>query len=103
MNGEKEKAETTLTGVCAERTDPVLTLLSVYLLHSIKPAPERLPLVEQGRQRLKEKYTEGQWAREIEKSKSSVQVVILQKLIEEATDWLFAKDGEAKEDNPVIH
>jgi hypothetical protein len=104
LKGEKEESEVVLAGVCAEKTEPVLSLLSIYLLHSLKPAPGRAALVEKGRIRIKGRYTQNQWAREVERSKSSVQIVILQKLIEEATGWLFAEsDGGDQTEETAIH
>ena len=63
---------------------------------SLKPTTEHAALVEKGRGHITSRYTPNQWVREIERSKSSVQIVVLQKLIEEATDWLFA-EGETGE------
>ncbi len=96
LKGNKEESEAVLAGVCAEKTEPVLALLSIYLLHSLKPTTEHAVLVEKGRDHITSRYTPNQWVREIERSKSSVQIVVLQKLIEEATDWLFS-EGETDE------
>lgn len=104
LKGEKEESEAVLAGVCSEKIEPVLSLLAIYLLHSLKPASGRESLVEKGRVRIKSRYTRNQWAREVERSKSSVQIVILQKLIEEATDWLFSESGAGEEtEETVIH
>jgi hypothetical protein len=104
LKGEKEESEAVLAGVCAEKTEPVLSLLSIYLLHSLKPAPERGTLAQNGRIRIKSRYTQNQWAREVERSKSSVQIVILQKLVEEATGWLFAEgEGSDQIEETAIH
>ena len=54
--------------------------------------------MEENRARLEKRYTRDQWTREVERSKTSVHVVILQKLIEEATEWLFAAN-RADEEN----
>ena len=98
LGGKKEEAEATLADICKEKTEPVLMLLSAYLLHSIRPAADHVPLMEENRARLEKRYTRDQWTREVERSKTSVHVVILQKLIEEATEWLFAAN-RADEEN----
>jgi hypothetical protein len=90
LNGEASKAEAILSKLSAEKTEPVLALLSVYLLHSLNPNAEHMSIVEAKRAKLREKYTREGLLREIERSKGSVQVVVLQKLIEEATEWLFS-------------
>jgi hypothetical protein len=90
LNGEASKAEAILSGLSAERTEPILGLLSVYLLHSLNPNAEHMTIVETKRAKLREKYSRESLLREIERSKGSVQVVVLQKLIEEAADLLFS-------------
>ena len=99
LQGKKDEAEQMLGGVCAEQGEPVLSLLSAYLLESLQPEDgSRRRLVEDGRNRLKKRYTPTLWAREVEKSRNNVQVVILAKLVEEATDWLFGEEKAADTD-----
>ena len=104
LKGDKKNAESALAGLCEEKTEPVLGLLSAYLLYSLKPESDQAALAGRRRTLLRSRYTPSQWAREVERSRSSVHVVVLQKLIEEATDWMFDesdKGGESGDD--AIH
>ena len=104
LQGDSQGAEATLVLLCSEKTEPVLTLLTIYLLHSLKPEAENSSLVEEKRGGLRKKYTREQWKREIERSKDSVQVVILQKLVEEATGWLYGDCRMSRQSSEtVIH
>ncbi|MBN1685222.1 MAG: hypothetical protein JW852_01130 [Spirochaetales bacterium] len=104
LRGDGKGAEAVLAGVCNEKTEPVLTLLSIYLLHSVRPVADHAAIVEEKRMDLKKKFTRERWLREVERSKNSVHVVILQRLIEEATDWLHAENGsDDRTDEKRIH
>lgn len=104
LQGDSERAEATLVSLCTRKTEPVLTLLTIYLLHSLKPETGDAPQVEEKRSGLLKKYTRGQWKREMERSKDSVQVVILQKLVEEATEWLYGESEAGEQSSAtVIH
>lgn len=74
--------------------DPILALLSAYLLGTLGAAGS------EGRQRLVDaatarradivsKYSQDRWTREVERAKSEVHIVILSRIIDEATAWLI--------------
>lgn len=76
--------------------DPVLSLLSAYLLGSLCAVSaaggerDRLKAVaEAERSRLAGRYSARAWAREIERAKSEVHIVILSKILDEASEWLY--------------
>lgn len=101
LQGKKEEAEERLGLVCAEKTDSVLALLAVYLLDSLKPEDEDAKaLIEAKRAGLRKRYTQAMWAKEVERGRSNIQVVILSKLVDEATEWLF---DEQPESGPTVH
>lgn len=105
LQGKKDGAADVLTRLCRDKTEPVLTLLSAYLLDSLKPEDdESLGLVAQGRGRLQKRYTPSLWAKEVERSRNNIQVVILAKLVEEATDWLFGEKQAADgQESDTVH
>ncbi|PKL08510.1 MAG: hypothetical protein CVV51_08560 [Spirochaetae bacterium HGW-Spirochaetae-7] len=82
--------------------DPVLSLLSAYTLGTtcavaVTPA-ERQSLVaaaEGRRAELARRYGAVRWAREVERAKSEIHIVILSKVLDEATSWLFPVGGQA--------
>ncbi len=103
LNGDTREAEETLTALCREKLEPVLALLSIYLLQSIEPKEEGLALVEEKRQKLLDRFSREKWEKEIARSRSSIQVVVLQKLIEEATEWLFGEGAGRMDGGRWIH
>ncbi len=83
--------------------DPVLALLSSYLLGTMCAAaapegPERDTLTKLAgdrRTELRKRYDPERWSREVERARSEVHIVILTKLIDEATRWLYREDDAA--------
>jgi hypothetical protein len=86
-----------------EARDPVLCLLSSYLLGSVGAASardeaERLSLAaraEAARGRLRKRYSSSKWSKEVERAKSEVHIVILARLIDDAGRWLYAEGADA--------
>jgi len=90
----------------AASKDAVLSLLSAYLLGSIGVAtipggfdsPEALELrslTGSVRERLSKRFPAGKWEREIERAKNEVHIVILSKLIDDASRWLRENGPDA--------
>ncbi|MGO8695220.1 MAG: hypothetical protein ACLQMF_16280 [Rectinemataceae bacterium] len=82
--------------------DAVLALLSAYFLGSLGAASvgsdERsavLALSDETRARLKKRFPGGRWAKEVERAKNEVHIVILTKLIDDASRWLFSEPAAA--------
>lgn len=91
LQGEREKAEAALLRAAGQKREPVLSLLTFCLLDSLKPEDrETNAVVANGITELRKRFSPATWTREVEKSKNNIQVVILSRLVEEATDWLFA-------------
>jgi hypothetical protein len=85
---------------CAEGSkDAVLRLLSTYLLESLKDAAKYEDsgkinsLIDEGKAALKEKFSRARWEREVGSAKTEVQAVILSKLIDDATKWLYGEEA----------
>ncbi len=85
--------------------DPVLCLLSAYLLGSAGASSadsetekaSLLAKVEGVRERLTKRYTTAKWDKEVEQAKSEVHIVILSRLIDDAGHWLFPTTTIPKE------
>lgn len=82
--------------------DAVLALLSAYILASLGAASvgpedrtELVELTEDARTRLKRRFPGKRWARELERAKNEVHIVILTKLIDDASAWLISEKGAA--------
>lgn len=77
--------------------DPVLALMSAYILGSLcavaaKPG-DRQALVDSAeavRIRLSRTFDAAKWARETERAKGEVHIVILSRILDEASGWMFA-------------
>jgi hypothetical protein len=77
--------------------DPVLCLLAAYLLGSIgaASAPDDAAKTalsakaDAARARLRKRYSDAKWNKEVERAKSEVHIVILSKLLDDAGRWLF--------------
>lgn len=77
--------------------DPALALVSAYVLGSLcavaaKPEdrPALVHVAEEVRTRLARSYDAAKWAREAERAKGEVHIVILSRILDEAGSWLFA-------------
>jgi hypothetical protein len=85
--------------------DPVLCLLSAYLLGSVGAASAKdeaaqtalAAKAEAARERLRKRYSSSKWSREVDRAKSEVHIVILSKLIDDAGRWLYAAPTPAAE------
>ncbi len=77
--------------------DPVLALMSAYILGSLcavaaKP-DDRQALVDSAaavKARLSGRFDAARWAREAERAKGEVHIVILSRILDEASGWMFA-------------
>ncbi len=83
------------TGLASK--DPVLSLLSAYLLGSVcaaaAPAGRREALVASAaavKARLSSRYRPERWSMQTERAKNEVHVVVLSKLLDDAGAWLYA-------------
>jgi hypothetical protein len=89
-----DAAQVTLFDLLASDKDPVLILLTVYMLSSVVPLDsEERSRVEDKRRELAERYNPQQWNKKIESSGRHIQMVLLTPIIREARDWLFSKSG----------
>lgn len=77
--------------------DPVLAAMSAYILGSLCAVAARpedrqglIDVAEAVRSRLARSYDATKWAREAERAKGEVHIVILSRILDEAGGWLFA-------------
>ena len=68
----------------------VLRVLALYLLDAYGATDaEAAKLVEDGKGEIRQKMTFHQWHQEVEKNKANLQVLVLARLIDDATDWIY--------------
>ena len=83
--------------------DPVLALLAAYLLETVvvKAAvpggadAEALAAAERVRKDLRKRFPGGRFAQELERAKGEFQIVVLSRLIDDASKWMMAAEKQA--------
>ncbi len=87
----RAEAEQELSDLVEQVADPVLLLLSLYLLEAIARSDGELQArVTSRREELKRSQTPASLQKAVEKSSANIQVVVLSRLLRDATEWLFA-------------
>ncbi|MBN2873709.1 MAG: hypothetical protein JXM71_01325 [Spirochaetales bacterium] len=94
VGGHSSEAAATLEPLMSSR-EPVLAVLAAYLAGTLCAAQAdpatRLRLTEgaeQKRATIAARYPEKSWAREVERAKTEIHVVILSRILDEASAWL---------------
>jgi hypothetical protein len=86
-----DDARTELAGLAATVSDPVLLLLSLYLLDVLAKNDAKLEVqIAEKRELLLKRHTPASLQKSIEKSGGNMQVVVLSRLLQDAVQWLFA-------------
>ena len=88
---QRDEAQGELSELIEAVSDPVLLLLSLYLLEAIARNDSALQArVTSRREELRRAQTPASLQSAIEKSRANIQVVVLARLLRDATEWLFA-------------
>lgn len=94
LNKRYDEAEKQLLELYKDVKDPVLALLTLYLLNGVSSLhPETNELVATGRQMIKDSYTPHAFEMVIQRNQRNIQSMVLAKPINEARNWVF--EGEA--------
>jgi len=91
-----------------EDKDLILYLLTLYILKSFVPSnPDLKDKIEAGIHKITGKYNVYTWQKLVETQKSNVQVLVLSRIIDQATSWLFgyleSKDLEFDAEPEIIN
>lgn len=98
-----EQAKEVVKRFIGQFREPVLQLLYFYLIESFSADDDELTaIVEKGTAELRRKHDMNAWEKEVENARNSIQVVILSRLIDEATNWLY-DESVANKGNDAIH
>jgi hypothetical protein len=88
---EKAEAKGELVSLLDSRPDPVLHLLTLYLMDVLAKDDGALgKRVAEGRDGLRGRFTQEQFGRRIEAAAGNMEVVVLSRLLQDALRWLFA-------------
>lgn len=94
LGRDPDGARPILTSLAAEARNPVQLLLTAYLLDTIAADDEATSaLVEQLRTSLRARYPGNKWERAVERERTGIQALVLSKLIDEASRWVFGRDA----------
>lgn len=96
LQKRQDEAKSILLRLPEQTREPVLRALTYYLLDvfSTQDLEVKNSVVE-GKKALRGRYTRTQFQKEIEKSRSNLQVVVLANLVNDATNWIFERSGQA--------
>lgn len=97
LGEEKDNAKYMLLEITSQRKDKILNLLTAYILDAFRNLDQQVvPVVDTIIKELRTDYTRATWEREIEKAKNEIFIVILTRIIIEATEWLFKQQVETE-------
>ncbi|MBN1647192.1 MAG: hypothetical protein JW874_04095 [Spirochaetales bacterium] len=90
MQKKIDDSKNNLLALLADCRKPLVKLLTLYLLYSVIYENDScLAQITKEKDDFSRKYTRGILARELEKSKNNILIVVLLKIINQAIDWLF--------------
>ena len=101
---ESDSARTELSELVERVADPVLLLLTIYLLDVLArndAALEKRVIAK--RDMLKAKHTPATFQQAVEKSSANIQVVVLARLLQDAARWLFAAAPATAAAGEIVH
>jgi acyl-CoA-binding protein len=98
----REQARAELARLAEKPEDPLVWLLSVYLLDkSAEKSDAGTEFMAAARASLKGRYTREKWGKIPGRAKNSLIILVLSKLIAEAENWLFEEKTEEKTNGGV--
>ena len=93
MRKEFDRAKTDLFDLAKTARDPILRLLSLYLLDSFRNLDEEAAkTVDAEKEALRKRFSPKDWNATLDKSKGNLQILVLMKLVNDATAWLFGEN-----------
>lgn len=96
LQEKHREAKDVLRGLLNKAKNPILRLLTVYLMDAFSVSDNEVRnLVVEEKRRLQSTYTWSQWEREVERNRGNLQVVVLSRLIRDASTWAFGDGSQA--------
>lgn len=88
---QEEDAKSEFLSLLSLKNDPIVYLLSLYMLNSIKESSTSVKkLIEKATSDFKQHYNQDNWSKKVANEKSNIEVVSLQGIITEASEWIFS-------------
>jgi hypothetical protein len=96
LQQKSDAAKEILLEIHGRAKNVVLRLITLYLLDAFTPSDEHVRnLVREGKRQLQASYTTESWNKEIDKNRGNLQVLVLSRLIRDATSWAFHDGTQA--------
>lgn len=97
-----EEARDVLLKLCEQTREPLVRLFSLYLLDAFRETDAELAQrVDTYKAEFRRRYGSGKLQREIEKNRANLQVVVLARLVKNATEWVMS-DNSTTEDAGAV-
>jgi hypothetical protein len=101
---ESDSARTELSELVERVSDPVLLLLTIYLLDVLARDDAALETrVTSKRDMLRAQHTPATFQKAVERSSANIQVVVLSRLLHDASRWLFAAAPQPASAGEIVH
>jgi hypothetical protein len=90
LQEKTSEAAETLRTLCTDGKDPVVRAVSAYLLEAYAGTDEGIRgTIDATRAALKTAHSPAEWERLVERQRSELYVLILSKLLQDVTEWLY--------------
>jgi hypothetical protein len=101
---QADAARAELSGLVETVRDPVLLLLTIYLLDVLARNDAAVEArVSSRRDMLKAQHTPATFQKALEKSSANIQVIVLSRLLQDASRWLFAAAPAPEAAGEAVH
>ncbi|MFO8063483.1 MAG: hypothetical protein ACQETQ_00185 [Spirochaetota bacterium] len=96
LDEQSADAKDVLMELLNRTKNDVLALLTLYLLDAFTVSDNQVNnIVVERKRAFQAKYTSEQWNKEVEKNRGNLQVIVLSKLVRDASNWVFSDGTEA--------
>jgi len=89
LQGDLEETRTILRELLQGARDPMVRMISAYLLNASALNEEDTEAAENERSRLQQEYTRRTWQKVVDKKRDNLEVLVLAQLIRNAGEWTF--------------
>lgn len=94
LQRKSEQAREVLLSIYNTAKNPVLRLITLYLMDAFTPNDDYVRnLVREGKSAFQAKFTSESWNKELERNRGNLQVLVLSRLIQDATAWAFEEQA----------
>jgi tetratricopeptide (TPR) repeat protein len=87
---QKDNAKSEFLSLLSFKNDPIVYLLSLYMLNSLKETDTNVKrIISKASDDFKQHYSPETWKKRVAQKNSNIEVVSLKNIIQEASDWIY--------------